>query len=120
MGFFNRIGNWLNTTGSKLYQAVRQGVSTGYNLVSNVAHKVGTISDGIDNALTQIRSVPVIGEAAGALQNNAIYQTGRGLIKSGVGYVDQAGQIGKDIIKPIDNLVTSTVFKDNPNIKPLN
>ena len=95
-------------------------MSTGYNMVSNVAHKVGTISDGIDNALTQIRSVPVIGEAAGALQNNPIYQTGRGLIKSGVGYVDQAGQIGRDVLKPIDNLVTSTVFKGNSEIKPLN
>lgn len=120
MGFLNRIGNWFNTTGAKLYNAVRQGVSTGYNFVNNVAHKVGSISDGIDNALSQVKSIPVVGQAASLLQNNPLYQEARGLIKSGVGVVDQVGQLGKDIAKPVDNLITSTVFRDNPNIKPLN
>lgn len=120
MGFLSRIGNWIQGTGAKLYNGIRQGVSTGYNAVSNVAHKIGSISDGIDNVLNQVKSVPVIGQAAAALQNHPYYQEARGLIKSGVGYVDQAGQFGRDIVKPVDNLVTSTVFKDNPNIKPLN
>lgn len=120
MGFFSRFGNWLQQSGAKIYNGIRQGVSTGYNAVSGVAHKIGSISDGIDNALNQIKSVPVIGQAAAALQNHPYYQEARGLIKSGVGYVDQAGQFGKDVLKPVDNALTSTVFKDNVNIKPLN
>lgn len=119
MGFFNRVSNWLNTTGAKIYNGVRQGLSSGYNAVSGVAHKIGTIADGVDNALTEIRKVPVIGQAAAALQNHPYYQEAKGLIKSGVGYVDQAGQIGRDVLKPIDKVVTDTVFAGNPNIKPL-
>jgi hypothetical protein len=119
MGFFDRVSNWLNTTGAKIYQGVRQGVSTGYNVVNNIAHKIGTVADGIDHALTEVRNVPVIGKAAAALQNNPRYQQAQGIIKSGIGYVDQAGQFGRDVLKPIDNTVTSTVFAGNPNIKPL-
>lgn len=119
MGFLNRLSNWFNTTGAKIYNGIRQGVSSGYNMVSNVAHKVGSISDGIDNALNQIKSVPVIGQAAAALQNHPLYQEARGLIKSGVGYVDQAGQFGKDVLKPVDQAITGSVFAGNPNIKPL-
>lgn len=120
MGFLQRLSNFLNGTGSKIYNGIRQGVSTGYNVVNTVAHKIGTVADGIDNALTQIRSVPVIGQVAATLQNNPKYQQAQGLIKSGIGYVDQAGQFGRDVLKPIDNAITGTVFKDNPNIKPLN
>ena len=107
MGFLNRIGNFLNTSGYKLYNGIKSGVSTGYNLVSGVAHKIGTISDGIDGALTQIRAVPVIGQAAAALQNHPYYQEGRALIKTGVGVVDQVGQFGRDVLKPIDQAITS-------------
>jgi hypothetical protein len=119
MGFMNRFSNWLNSTGAKLYNGIRHGVSTGYNAVSTVAHKIGSISDGIDNALSEAKNIPAIGQLAGALQNNPRYQQARGLIKSGVGYVDQVGQIGRDVAKPVDNLLTGTVFKDNPNITPL-
>jgi hypothetical protein len=119
MGFMQRLSNWMQQTGSKIYNGIRHGASVGYNAVSNVAHKIGSVADGIDNALTQVRSVPVIGQVASTLQNNPIYQEARGLIKSGVGTVDQVGEIGKSIAKPLDNILTSTVFKDNPNITPL-
>lgn len=119
MGFLSRISNWINGTGSKIYNGIRHGVSTGYNAVSNIAHKIGTLSDGVDNVLNQVKTVPLIGQAAAALQNHPMYQEARGLIKSGVGYVDQAGQIGRDIAKPLDDVVTNTLFKDNPNITPL-
>jgi hypothetical protein len=119
MGIFQRFGNWLNGTGAKIYNGIRHGVSTGYNAVSNVAHKIGSVADGIDNALTQIKSIPVIGQVASTLQNSPIYQEARGLIKSGVGTVDQVGDLGKSIAQPLDNVITSTVFKGNPNITPL-
>lgn len=119
MGFFNRIGNWLNTTGAKIYNGIRHGVSTGYNAISNVAHKIGSISDGIDNALSSVKDIPVIGQAASTLQNNPLYQEARGVIKSGVGIVDQVGDVGKSIAAPADALITNTVFKDNPNITPI-
>ena len=115
----DRFSNWLNTTGAKIYNGIRHGVTTGYNAVSSVAHKIGTVSDGIDNVLSQAKSVPLVGQLAGALQNHPYYQEAQGLIKSGVGYVDQAGQIGRDVAKPVDNIITNTVFKDNPNITPL-
>jgi hypothetical protein len=119
MGFLNRISNWLNTTGAKIYNGIRHGVSTGYNMVSNVAHKIGTVSDGIDNALNEVKNIPVIGQAAATLQNNPLYQEARGLIKSGVGAVDQVGDIGGKVGGAVDKLITSTVYKDNPNISPL-
>lgn len=119
MGLFNRLSNWLQTTGAKVYNGIRHGVSTGYNAVSNIAHKVGTISDGIDNALNQIKSIPVIGQAASALQSSPMYNEARALIKSGVGTVDEIGKVGGQIAKPIDDALMNTVFKGNPEIKPL-
>lgn len=119
MGFFSRFGNWLQTTGAKVYNSIRNGVKTGYNAVSNVAHKIGTIADGIDSALNEVKNIPVIGQAATALKNSPMYNEARALIKSGVGTVDEIGKLGEQVGKPLDNVITNTVFKGNPEITPL-
>lgn len=119
MGFLNRVSNWLNTTGAKVYNAVRHGVQTGYNAVHTVGHKIGSIADGIDKVLTEARNIPVIGLAASALQNNDKYQLARNIIKDVNEGIDKVGEVGGAIAKPLDQALTSTVFKDNPAITPL-
>lgn len=119
MGLLQRLGNWLNTTGAKLYNGIRHGATTGYSNVRNVAHKIGEVASGIDNAINNVKSIPVIGQVATLLQNNPMYQEAQSLVKSGVGIVDEIGDVGSKILKPIDQAVTNTIFKDNPEIKPL-
>jgi hypothetical protein len=53
MGFLNRLTNWWNTTGAKVYNGIKNGVSTGYHAVRNIAHKVGDVASGIDNLLNR-------------------------------------------------------------------
>jgi len=103
MGFFDRIGNWLNTTGRKIYNGIREGVSTGYNFVKNVAHKVGSLSDGIDSALTQARNIPLIGSLASVVQNSPLYNEIRAGIKTGTDVVDKVGEIGSQIGSVLDS-----------------
>lgn len=119
MGFLNRISTWMNGTGAKVYNAVRHGVQTGYNAVHTVGHKIGSIADGVDKFLTEARNIPVVGQVASTLQNNDKYQMARSMIKDVNDKIDTAGRIGEAVAKPLDNLITSTVFKDNPNITPL-
>ena len=119
MGFLNRISNWMNTTGAKIYNGVRHGVSVGYNAVHTVGQKIGSLADGVDKFLTEARNIPVIGQVASTLQNNDKYQMARSVIKDVNDKIDTVGKIGEAVAKPLDGLITNTVFKGNPNITPL-
>lgn len=104
MGFFQRIGNWLNTTGPKVWNAVKQGASTGYNAVHGIAHKIGSLAEGVDNALNSVKNIPLIGQAAQMLQNHPLYQEAKTLIKTGVDTVDDVGRIGNEVGAVLDKL----------------
>ena len=105
MGFLNRLSNWWNQTGSKWYNGIKNGVSTGYNAVKTVAHKIGTVADGVDNLLNHAKSIPLIGAAAEALQNNHYYKDAQDLVKKGVRVVDDAGEVGGKVANAIDTAV---------------
>jgi hypothetical protein len=105
MGFLNRLTNWWNTTGAKVYNGIKNGVSTGYHAVRNIAHKVGDVASGIDNLLNQAKSIPIIGQAAEALQNNHYYKDAQDLVKRGVKTVDDVGEVGAKVGNAIDTAV---------------
>ena len=102
---FDRVSKWLNTTGHKIYHAVRAGVQTGYNAVKTVAHTIGNISNGIDSALEQAKSIPLIGAVASEIKNNPLYAEANHLIHTGVNVVDDVGKVGSLADKIITPLV---------------
>ena len=105
MGFLGRISQWVNTTGAKAWNSVKQGAATGYNMVHGIAHKIGSVADGIDQALTNIKGVPIVGQLATALQTNPLYQEVKQGIKTGVDVVDKAGQIGREVGGAVDKVL---------------
>jgi hypothetical protein len=102
MSFFNRIGNWLQTTGRKVFNGIRGGVATGFNAVQNVAHKIGSAASGIDNLLTQARTIPVVGELASKLQAHPYYMMAKEGIETANKVIDKAGDIGGEVGKVLD------------------
>ena len=70
-----------------------------------IAHKVGDVASGIDNLLTQARNVPIVGQAAEALQNNALYKEAQDIVKTGVKTVDQVGDVGGSLGGAIDTAI---------------
>lgn len=103
MGFLDRIGNWLQTTGRKVFDGVRGGISTGFHAVQNISHKVGQVANGIDNFLTQAKSIPVVGELANALQNHPYYTMAKEGINTANQAIDKAGNIGSEVNKILDS-----------------
>lgn len=105
MGFFNRVQNWLQQTGSKIYNGIKNGVSTGYNAVKNIGHTIGSISEGIDGFLSQARSLPVVGALAQAIQSNPLYNEVRSGIATANNAIDTAGQIGDQVAGVLDKVI---------------
>ncbi len=103
MGFLDKVGNWFQTTGRKVFDGVRGGISTGYHAVQNISHKVGQVANGIDNFLTQAKSIPVVGELANALQNHPYYQMAKEGINTANNAIDKAGNIGSEVNKILDS-----------------
>ena len=105
MGFFNRVSNWLNTTGKKIYNGIRNGVATGYNAVKNIGQTIGKVSDGIDGFLNNAKSIPLVGQLATAIQANPIYSEVRAGIKTGNDVINTAGDIGGKVGAALDSVM---------------
>ena len=105
MGVFDRISNWLNTTGKKIYSGVRNGVSTGFNFAKNIGHTIGKVSQGIDSFLTQARTIPVVGELAAKLQSNPLYNTVKEGINTANQVIDKGDEIQKQVGSVLDNVI---------------
>ena len=96
------LWNWLHTTGAKAYNAIRNGVSTGYNAVSSVVHKVGDIANKVDHVIEQAKKLPLVGGVATMIQSHPYYQGAKQAIEKGTQAFDQASAIAKPIASAID------------------
>lgn len=105
MGFLNRLTTWINKTGTKVWNDVKSGASTGYHFVKNVAHKIGSLADGVDKALTSVRDLPIVGELATLIQHNPIYQDIKDGIMVGNKVVDEVGNVGNTVGQLIDTFL---------------
>jgi hypothetical protein len=98
MGLFN----WLHTTGAKVYNAIRNGVSTGYHAVKNVVQKVGQVKDVVQNVIDHAKKLPIVGALASAVEAHPYYQMAKKGIEQGTQAFEQGEAIAKPIAEAID------------------
>ena len=111
MSFWNRISNWVNTTGAKIYAGVRNGIKTGYNAVQSVAHKIGDVASGVDGLLNRAKDIPIIGEVADVIKNNSVYKDLQNMVGKGVKTIDDVGKVGSEVDSALQKVLPDS-FKN--------
>ena len=104
MGFLNRVQNWLHGTGAKVYNGIKKGVSTGYNAVQTIGHKIGEVANKIDHVLDQAQKIPLVGEVAQAIRGNPLYNSVKTSIHEGVETLDRIDKPIREVASKVDKV----------------
>jgi len=104
--------------GKKAWSGIKKFGSDLYDFGGKIVHGVAGAAHWVDNALTSLHDIPLVGELAGLLQNNSIYRDILGVVNTVEKGYNDVGKVGRAIAGVVDSIpgINNSVNYGAPNM----